>query len=100
VFRHVSSNDTKDKIDKNFAFAWVPLVEHNGTVLSDTSHNLSLYQWDRKLCTGGAYLTETDPKKLVPVKDVFSFKTLLASTKLTQNVSLLKVLSSLNYSLS
>jgi len=92
AFRHCSSNDSKDKIDKNFAFGWVPLVQVDGTVLIDTTHNLTLYNWDTKLARGASYLTETDPKKLVALKDTFSFKTFLASTKLTQNVSLLRLL--------
>lgn len=90
-FRHCSSNDSKDKLDKNFAFGFVNLVEADGTVLSDSLHNLTIYQWDKKLCSNASYLTESDPKKLIPTKDTFSFKSALFSTKLTQKKELLSV---------
>jgi len=66
VFRHCSSSDTKEKSDKNFAFAFIPLVvEGEGTVVPDQVHVLSLYTYERKLVTNtSSYLKEADPKKV------------------------------------
>ncbi|KAJ3278028.1 hypothetical protein HK104_002729, partial [Borealophlyctis nickersoniae] len=113
TFRHCSSSDkgSGDKTDRNFAFAFLPLLRGNHTVINDGSHGLILYKWDRKFAVPGVYLTYpagpnifvpthlTDSvmvaadvmSKLPALKDTLTVRTNLCSTKLTQNVSLLNL---------
>ncbi|KAJ3049725.1 hypothetical protein HK102_012431, partial [Quaeritorhiza haematococci] len=102
--------------DRYFAFAFLPLLRGNHTVINDGLHNLTLYKYDRKLSVPAVYLTyPAGPTLFVPahltstsldnltqaadamsklpaLKDSFSVRTNLCSTKLTQNVALLNLL--------
>ena len=60
-------------------------------MLRDGQHDLRLYEWDRSLLPNAAYLRETDPKRLRPLKDTMQVRSLLSSTIMTQNDALSKV---------
>lgn len=47
-YKHRSSNDTKDKNEKPFAFSFVKLMNENGTTLEDCLHELLIYKIDWK----------------------------------------------------
>lgn len=47
-YKHRSSNDTKDKNEKPFAFSFVKLMNENGTTLHDCLHELLIYKIDWK----------------------------------------------------
>ncbi|KAJ3014802.1 hypothetical protein HKX48_004930 [Thoreauomyces humboldtii] len=111
-FRHCSSSDrASDKHERNFAFAFLPLLRGGQTVINDSSHGLTLYKWDKRTATPAVYLNYSpglnvlasaqfsptpealaaavDALAKVPaLKDSFSVRTQLCSTRLTQNVSL------------
>jgi len=44
MFKHRSSNETKDKNEKPFALSFVKLMQDNGTTLRDTLHELLVYK--------------------------------------------------------
>ena len=95
TFRHCSSNDKGDKNEKAFAFALIPLMREDETVIGDEQHTLMLYKYEKKIMS--SYLNLLDPaadhgKFSVLSKDGVTIKTELCSTKLTQSVSLLKLL--------
>ncbi|OQV18060.1 Dedicator of cytokinesis protein 1 [Hypsibius exemplaris] len=119
LFKHRSSNETKDKAEKPFALAFLPLKSDDGTALQDRTYNMAVYRIDAKLFSeksiSPAYLqfNEFEDKidlttisngqtKLAPppsegcytysAKESFSVSSLVCSTKLTQNVSLLGLL--------
>jgi dedicator of cytokinesis protein 1 len=48
IFKHRSSVESKDKNDKPFAFAFMKLMDENGTTLKDQLHNLIIYKVDGK----------------------------------------------------
>ncbi|XP_067377259.1 dedicator of cytokinesis protein 5 isoform X2 [Channa argus] len=111
MFRHRSSQDTRDKSEKPFGMAFVRLMRGNGTTLKDGRHELIVYKVDvKKAEDAKVYLTlpatwaEVEEKEkqtgkqfhhsgVIPVtKDSFQISTLTCSTKLTQNVDLLGLL--------
>uniref|UniRef100_A0A4W5LMZ5 Dedicator of cytokinesis 5 n=1 Tax=Hucho hucho TaxID=62062 RepID=A0A4W5LMZ5_9TELE len=111
MFRHRSSQDSRDKSEKPFGMAFVRLMKGDGTTLRDGRHDLIVYKVDvKKTEDAKTYLTlpgswaEVEEKErqtgktfqhsgVIPVtKDSFQIGTLTCSTKLTQNVDLLGLL--------
>ncbi|XP_068594591.1 dedicator of cytokinesis protein 5 [Brachionichthys hirsutus] len=111
MFRHRSSQDSRDKSEKPFGMAFVRLMRGDGTTLRDGRHELIVYKVDvKKADDAKLYLPlpatwrEVEDKEkqtgkafhhsgAIPVtKDSFQIATLTCSTKLTQNVDLLGLL--------
>uniref|UniRef100_A0A671LAI8 Dedicator of cytokinesis protein 1-like n=1 Tax=Sinocyclocheilus anshuiensis TaxID=1608454 RepID=A0A671LAI8_9TELE len=111
TFKHRSSQDCKDKSEKNFALTFVKLMRYDGTTLRDGEHDLIVYKAEaKKLEDSTMYLslasTKPEMEERNPSsgkntqnlgsfsisKDSFQISTLVCSTKLTQNVDLLGLL--------
>uniref|UniRef100_A0A8C6WXT2 Dedicator of cytokinesis 5 n=1 Tax=Neogobius melanostomus TaxID=47308 RepID=A0A8C6WXT2_9GOBI len=111
MFRHRSSQDSRDKSEKPFGMAFVNLMRADGTTLKDGRHELIVYKVDGKKSEDakvylGLPATWSDVEErerqtgkqfhhtgAIPVtKDSFQITTLTCSTKLTQNVDLLGLL--------
>ncbi|KAL9893363.1 dedicator of cytokinesis protein myoblast city isoform 3-T4 [Glossina fuscipes fuscipes] len=108
IFKHRSSNEQKDKMEKPFAMSYIKLMQDNGTTITQGQHTLSVYKIDHKKLdksnTANIYMelpatvAELQGNKpsvtglsLLP-KDNLIIGVNLCSTKLTQSVSLLGLL--------
>ncbi|KAG8441054.1 hypothetical protein GDO86_006699 [Hymenochirus boettgeri] len=98
---------TRDKSEKVFGVAFVRLMNPDGTTLRDGNHSVIVYKGDSKKSDDAkVYLmlpatTEEEDEEgraqrgstsVIPTKDSFLIRTLICSTKLTQNVDLLGLL--------
>ncbi|RWS31375.1 hypothetical protein B4U80_06775 [Leptotrombidium deliense] len=48
LFKHRSSNESKDKNEKHFGFSFIKLMNEDGTTLKDQRHDLLLYKIDSR----------------------------------------------------
>ncbi|KAL7286180.1 hypothetical protein TKK_0019548 [Trichogramma kaykai] len=110
TFKHRSSNEAKDRLEKPFAMSYVKLMQSNGTTLQDKEHELLVYKIDNKKYdendTNYLKLPSTKDEMnamnlekkpslgfiSLSSKDNFLINTNVCSTKLTQNVKLLGLL--------
>ncbi|KAL1743069.1 hypothetical protein HDZ31DRAFT_41774 [Schizophyllum fasciatum] len=92
-----------DAEERPFAFAFQPLFPDGRSFLSDGSHNLTLYRWEKLgadvyLSTKGRNANgELQPVRhphadLTPLRDTLTIRTSLCSTALTQDSVLLSLL--------
>lgn len=108
MFKHRSSNESKDKNEKPFALAYVKLQQDNGTTLEQNKHSLVVYKIDYKKYDANTqfnyYSLPSQAFELLATpkpsaagfsllhKDSFQIDINLCSTKLTQDVDLLGLL--------
>ncbi|CAG7727806.1 unnamed protein product [Allacma fusca] len=106
TFKHRSSSETKDRQEKPFALAYIPLRNPDGTAISDDEHSLNVYKLDLRHYKENEaqylYLPSTRKQNSAKIqcpqgfslsaKDPFVVKTRLCSTKFTQNAHLLELL--------
>ncbi|XP_037027423.1 dedicator of cytokinesis protein 3 isoform X2 [Bradysia coprophila] len=102
-FKHCSTRDKSEP--KLFAFSFARLMEPNGATIADGSHELIVYKCEdpskliatnylKLRCSATDYQSTLDSSPLYhrSPKEVFTVKSFLCSTKLTQNADLLSLL--------
>uniref|UniRef100_A0A8C9WD47 Dedicator of cytokinesis 5 n=1 Tax=Scleropages formosus TaxID=113540 RepID=A0A8C9WD47_SCLFO len=92
MFRHRSSQDSRDKSEKTFGMAFVHLMKADGTTLRDGKHDLIVYKVVPLSFLSGSLFSFAHSGSTPATKDSFQIATLTCSTKLTQNVDLLGLL--------
>lgn len=108
IFKHRSSNESKDRNEKPFALSYVKLQQDNGTTLEQGNHSLVVYKIDYKKFDSNTqfnyYTLPSQNFELLATpkpsaagftllnKDSFVIDINLCSTKLTQDVDLLGLL--------
>ncbi|CRL05400.1 CLUMA_CG018000, isoform B [Clunio marinus] len=108
MFKHRSSNESKDKNEKPFAMSYLKLQHDSGTTLQQDKHTLVVYRIDYKKYDSSSFFNYyalpshtfellATPKPSAPGftllnKDSFVIDINLCSTKLTQDVNLLGLL--------
>lgn len=108
LFKHRSSNESKDKNEKPFAVSFVKLQQDNGTTLQQDRHSLVVYKIDyKKFDASSQFNYYSLPSRTFELlatpkpsavgftllnKDTFTIEINLCSTKLTQDVDLLGLL--------
>lgn len=102
TFKHRSKTESKDRVEKPFALAYVKLMQKNETALQQKNHELIVYKIDYKkydeenklkyleLLSHQSELNATNNKQSAPgltisQKDTFIININLCSTKLTQD---------------
>lgn len=99
TFKHRSSSEMKDRLEKPFGLSYVRLMQNNGTTLQHKCHQLIVYKIDKKYDkdTPSCYLSlpscateltanaKPSAGGLSFSKDSFTILTNLCSTKLTQD---------------
>lgn len=102
-FRHCSTRDKSEP--KMFGFSFCRLMEHEGATIPDATHELFVYKCeDHSKLQNGKYLLlpssavdDQAQPDVIPMfarsgKETFFIKSMLCSTKLTQNADLLSLL--------
>ena len=108
MFKHRSSNESKDKNEKPFALSYAKLQQDNGTTLQQERHSLVVYKIDyKKYDETSKFNYYSLPSRTFELlatpkpaaagysilnKDSFAIDINLCSTKLTQDVNLLGLL--------
>ena len=121
LFKHRSSNESKDRNEKPFALSFIKLGNTNGTAINDQVYHLLVYKIEKKFDEASenhhsqymklpstrseleARLTGNPNLKAVSaqfstntltlqLKDTFSISTVICSTKLTKNYDLMSLL--------
>ncbi|KAI9334439.1 hypothetical protein BDR26DRAFT_897992 [Obelidium mucronatum] len=95
LFRQCTS--AQDKGERGlFAFAFLPFVRGDYTVLKDEVHNLCLYKYDKNMVHAADYLkwsAATEMSKSAPqLRDKMTIRTSLCSTLMTQSTGVLNLL--------
>ncbi|KAJ3027067.1 UNVERIFIED_CONTAM: hypothetical protein HDU68_004550 [Siphonaria sp. JEL0065] len=95
LFRQCTS--TQDKGERGlFAFAFLPFVRGDYTVLKDDDHSLCLYKYDKNVVQSADYLkwnAATEMSKSAPqLRDKMIIRTALCSTLMTQSTGILNLL--------
>ncbi|KAJ7386091.1 Dedicator of cytokinesis protein 3 [Desmophyllum pertusum] len=105
-FRHLSKFEEKEKSDKTFGFSFESLMRKDGTTVPDGTHDLCVYKYDENcfydsmtylhmpssLSQMANHANSGSDRLVRNSKDTFFIRTIVCSTKLTQNVDLVGLL--------
>lgn len=109
TFSHCSRNEGKVKGERIFGFSFIKLLQNDGTVIKDDTYSLFIYKLDNsinfasvqsylRLPHNRSELTKQETTGVVFAgphrnnKESFTIRTLLCSTKLTQNSDIVHLL--------